>query len=47
MTDDDNDDNNDDDELVYHKLSVSVVSVQKHILAEHHNCFELLDAMLL
>uniref|UniRef100_A0A2N9IFM9 Uncharacterized protein n=1 Tax=Fagus sylvatica TaxID=28930 RepID=A0A2N9IFM9_FAGSY len=30
--DDEYDDNDDDDEPVYHKLSVSVVSVQKHIL---------------
>ena len=37
----------DDDESVYHKLSVSVRSVQKHILGEHHRCFGFLDAVLL
>ena len=37
----------DDDESVYHKLSVSVRSAQKHILGEHHRCFGFLDVVLL
>jgi hypothetical protein len=45
VPDDDDDDNDDDDEP--HKLSVSVVSVQKHILGEHDGCFGLMDAVLL
>ena len=37
----------DDDESVYHKLSVSVRSVQRHILGEHHRGFGLVNAVLL
>jgi hypothetical protein len=50
--DDDDDDDDDDEPKLGKQLSVSVESVQKHILVEHilvedHNCFELLDAVLL
>lgn len=45
--DDEYDDDDDDYEPVYHKLSVSIVSIQKHILGEDHRCFGLWDAVLL